>query len=103
MIGIYVFALHFTQNMQISHLILQQSLLETEGQEDQVCENQSPISNITRRTISNHPTLTPKHSERTFFPEISAMRAHERGSRGRFGGIGTIDSSFTFFHFKNKS
>lgn len=67
--------------------MLQQSLLETEGQEDQVCENQSPISNITRRTLSNHPTLTPKHSERTFFPEITAMRA-DQSSRGRFRGIG---------------
>lgn len=52
-----------------------------------MCDNQSPISNITRRTISNHPTLTPKHSERTFFPETVTMRS-ERSSIGRLGGIG---------------
>lgn len=63
-----------------------QSLLETDAQEEQVCENQSPISNITKRTISNHPTLTPKHSERTFFPD-TAMRS-ERNSVGRIGGFG---------------
>lgn len=63
-----------------------QSLLETEGQEEQICENQSPISNITRRTVSNHPTLTPKHSERAFFPDTSSRS--DRNSVGRLGGIG---------------
>lgn len=65
-------------------------MLETDGQEDQVCENQSPISNITRRTLSNHPTLTPKHSERAFFPD-AAMRS-DRNSVGRLGGIGQLET-----------
>lgn len=51
-----------------------------------MCENQSPISNITRRTVSNHPTLTPKHSERAFFPDTSSRS--DRNSVGRLGGIG---------------
>lgn len=66
-----------------------QSLLETEGPEDQVCENQSPISNITRRTISNHPTLTPKHSERAFFPDTT--QRSDRNSVGRLGEIHWIN------------
>lgn len=76
-------------------------MLETEGQEEQVCENQSPISNITRRTVSNHPTLTPKHSERAFFPDVSRS---ERNSVGRLGGIGKLKTIYflqfvTFIHF----
>lgn len=75
-------------NNKLPHC-LSQSLLETEGQEEQVFENQSPISNITRRTISNHPTLTPKHSERAFFPDT--IQRSERNSVGRLGGIGWIN------------
>lgn len=62
------------------------SLLETEGHEDQICDNQSPVSNLNRKVTSNHPTLTPKHSERTFFPDSSS--SSERNSVGRLGGIG---------------
>lgn len=62
------------------------SLLETEGHEDQICDNQSPVSNLNRKVTSNHPTLTPKHSERTFFPDSSS--SSERNSIGRLGGMG---------------
>lgn len=64
------------------------SLLETDGHEDQICDNQSPVSNLNRKIGSNHPTLTPKHSERTFFPDSSS--SSERNSVGRLGGIGRI-------------
>lgn len=60
------------------------SLLETEGQEEQVCDNQSPVSNLNRKAI-NHPTLTPKHSERTFFQD--SFSTSDRNSVGRFDGI----------------
>lgn len=66
------------------------SLLETDGHEDQICDNQSPVSNLNRKVTSNHPTLTPKHSERTFFPDSSS--SSERNSVGRLGGIGKLFS-----------
>lgn len=40
---------------------------------------------MNRKTASNHPTLTPKHSERTFFPDSSS--SSERTSTSRLGGI----------------
>lgn len=63
---------------------LQQSLLEAESHEEQAGDNQSPVSNMNRKVI-NHPALTPKHSERTFFPDSGS--SSERNSVSRLGGI----------------
>lgn len=54
-----------------------------------MCDNQSPVSNLNRKVITNHPTLTPKHSERTFFPDSGSSSEHN--SVGRIGGIGWLN------------
>lgn len=40
---------------------------------------------MNKKITSNHPTLTPKHSERTFFAD--SFSSSRRNSVGRLGGI----------------
>lgn len=64
---------------------LPQSLLETENGEEGGTARQSPMSNLRRKTQSNRPTLTPRHSEKTLLSDSNS--SSERLSTGRFSGI----------------
>lgn len=63
-----------------------QSLLETEGLEDQCRVSQSPLGGIRKKGTSVRPTLTPRHSERALLSSDSTSSS-ERNSIGRLGGI----------------
>lgn len=61
-----------------------QSLLETEGFDDQLRVSQSPLGNM-RRKMTSRPTLTPRQSERALLSDSTS--SSERNSVGRLSGI----------------
>lgn len=60
----------------------QQSLLETDGADEQV--RQSPLATVRRKT--QKPTLTPRQSERALLSESAAITS-DRASIARLGGL----------------
>lgn len=72
---------YFSSSKQQSHEFYSQSLLETEGAEEQV--RQSPLANVRRK--NQRPTLTPRHSERALLTDSPS--SSDRASYSRLTGL----------------